>query len=290
MKHKNFGGLPDQYSKFENSKVVIVPVPYDGTSTWVKGADKGPDAIIEASNNMELYDIVADNEIYKIGIHTADPIKERRSPERVVKEVELKVTQLLKKKKFPVIIGGEHSVSIGAFKAFAELYKGTDITILQFDAHADLRQEYEGSKYNHACVMARAAELAPILQVGVRSMSFEERADVAPERVFYADYILDSNNTTWMYDLLNKTGKNVYITIDLDVFDPSIMPATGTPEPGGMEWYTMLEILNKINQKTNIVGFDVVELAPMKYNKAPNFMAAKLIYQLLTYKFSSSLK
>jgi agmatinase len=290
MKHKNFGGLPDQYSKFENSKVVIVPVPYDGTSTWVKGADKGPDAIIEASNNMELYDIVADNEIYKIGIHTADPIKERRSPERVVKEVELKVTQLLKKKKFPVIIGGEHSVSIGAFKAFAELYKGTDITILQFDAHADLRQEYEGSKYNHACVMARAAELAPILQVGVRSMSFEERADVAPERVFYADYILDSNNTTWMYDLLNKTGKNVYITIDLDVFDPSIMPATGTPEPGGMEWYTMLEILNKINQKTNIVGFDVVELAPMKYNKAPNFMAAKLIYQLLTYKFRSSLK
>lgn len=290
MRHKNFGGIPDQYSKFENSKVVIVPVPYDGTSTWVKGADKGPDAIIEASNNMELYDIVADKEAYKVGIHTADPIKERRTPERVVKEVEAKITQLLKKKKFPVIIGGDHSVSIGAFRAFAELYKGTDLTILQFDAHADLRQEYEGSKYNHACVMARAAELAPILQVGVRSMSFEERADVAPERVFYADYILDSNNTTWMYDLLNKTGKNVYITIDLDVFDPSIMPATGTPEPGGMAWYTMLDILNKVNQKTNIVGFDVVELAPVKYNKAPNFMAAKLIYQLLTYKFSSTLK
>ncbi len=290
MKHKNFGGLTDQYSKFENSKVVIVPVPYDGTSTWIKGADKGPDAIIEASQNMELYDIVADNEVYKIGIHTTDPVKERRSPERVVKEVESKISQLLKKKKFPVIIGGEHSVSIGAFRAFAEFYKGADFTILQFDAHADLRQEYEGSRYNHACVMARAAELAPILQVGVRSMSFEERADVAPERVFYADYILDSNNTTWMYDLMNKTGKNVYITIDLDVFDPSIMPATGTPEPGGMAWYTMLDILSKINQKTNIVGFDVVELAPMKYNKAPNFMAAKLIYQLLTYKFSSTLK
>ncbi len=290
MKHKNFGGLPDQYSKIENSKVVIVPVPYDGTSTWIKGADKGPDAIIEASHNMELYDIVADKEAYKVGIHTADPIKERRSPERVAKEVEARVTQLLKKKKFPVILGGEHSVSIGAFRAFAEFYKGADFTILQFDAHADLRQEYEGSRYNHACVMARAAELAPILQVGVRSMSFEERADVAPERVFYADYILDSNNTTWMYDLLNKTGKNVYITIDLDVFDPSIMPATGTPEPGGMLWYTMLDILSKINQKTNIVGFDVVELSPVKYNKAPNFMAAKLIYQLLTYKFSSTLK
>lgn len=290
MKYKNFGGLPDQYSKLENSKVVIVPVPYDGTSTWIKGADKGPEAIIEASNNMELYDILADNEVYKIGIHTTDPIKERRSPERVAKEVESKISQLLKRKKFPVIIGGEHSVSIGAFRAVTDFYKGTDITILQFDAHADLRQEYEGSKYNHACVMARAAELAPILQVGVRSMSFEERAAIAPERVFYADYILDSNNTTWMYDLLNKTGKNVYITIDLDVFDPSIMPATGTPEPGGMLWYTMLEILSKINQKTNIVGFDVVELAPVKYNKAPNFMAAKLIYQLLTYKFSSTLR
>ncbi|MGE5382832.1 MAG: agmatinase [Omnitrophica WOR_2 bacterium] len=290
MKHKNFGDLPDEYSKFENSKVVILPVPYDGTSTWIKGADKGPEALIEASGNMEVYDIVADKEVYKIGIHTAEPIRERRSPEKVAKEVEAKITQLLKKKKFPVIIGGEHSVSIGAFKAFADFYKGNDLTILQFDAHADMRQEYEGSKYNHACVMARASELAPVLQVGIRSMSYEERADVKPERVFYADYILDQTNTTWMYDLLNKIGKNVYITIDLDVLDPSIMGSTGTPEPGGILWYQMIEILNKVNQKTNIVGFDVVELCPMKYNKAPNFLAAKLLYQLLTYKFLPLLK
>jgi agmatinase len=290
MKHRNFGDLPDEYSKFENSKVVILPVPYDGTSTWIKGADKGPEALIEASGNMEVYDIVADKEVYKIGIHTAEPIRERRSPEKVAKEVEAKITQLLKKKKFPVIIGGEHSVSIGAFKAFADFYKGNDLTILQFDAHADMRQEYEGSKYNHACVMARASELAPVLQVGIRSMSYEERADVKPERVFYADYILDQTNTTWMYDLLNKIGKNVYITIDLDVLDPSIMGSTGTPEPGGILWYQMIEILNKVNQKTNIVGFDVVELCPMKYNKAPNFLAAKLLYQLLTYKFLPLLK
>ncbi len=290
MKFKNYGGLPDQFTKFENSKVVIIPVPYDGTSTWIKGADKGPEALIEASCNMEVYDIGADNEVYKIGIHTADPIRERRSPERVAKEVEAKVTQTLKKKKFPVVIGGEHSVSIGAFKAFADFYKDSDFTILQFDAHADMRQEYEGSKYNHACVMARAAEWAPILQVGIRSMSYEERADVQPDRIFYADYILDSKNNTWMYDLLNKVGKNVYITIDLDVLDPSIMSSTGTPEPGGMLWYQLIDILDKVNQKSNIVGFDVVELCPMKYNKAPNFLAAKLVYQLLTFKFGNTLK
>ncbi len=290
MKFKNYGGLPDQFTKFENSKVVIIPVPYDGTSTWIKEADKGPEALIEASCNMEVYDIGADNEVYKIGIHTADPIRERRSPERVAKEVEAKVTQTLKKKKFPVVIGGEHSVSIGAFKAFADFYKDNDFTILQFDAHADMRQEYEGSKYNHACVMARAAEWAPILQVGIRSMSYEERADVQPDRIFYADYILDSKNNTWMYDLLNKVGKNVYITIDLDVLDPSIMSSTGTPEPGGMLWYQLIDILDKVNQKSNIVGFDVVELCPMKYNKAPNFLAAKLVYQLLTFKFGNTLK
>lgn len=290
MKFKNYGGLTDQFTKFENSKVVIIPVPYDGTSTWIKGADKGPEALIEASCNMEVYDIGADNEVYKIGIHTAEPIRERRSPERVAKEVEAKVTQTLKKKKFPVVIGGEHSVSIGAFKAFADFYKDTDFTILQFDAHADMRNEYEGSKYNHACVMARASEWAPVLQVGIRSMSYEERADVKPDRVFYADYILDNRNNTWMYDLLNKVGKNVYITIDLDVLDPSIMSSTGTPEPGGMLWYQLIDILDKVNQKSNIVGFDVVELCPMKYNKAPNFLAAKLVYQLLTYKFGNTLK
>jgi len=290
MKSKNYGGLPDEYSKLENSKVVIIPVPYDGTSTWIKGADKGPEALIEASGNMELYDIATDKEVYKIGIHTMDPVHERRSPERMAREVEKAVSQMLRKKKFPVVIGGEHSVSIGAFKAFADFYKDNDLTILQFDAHSDLRDEYEGSKYNHACVMARAAEVAPILQVGIRSMSFEERADVKADRIFYADYIHDVDQKTWMYDLLNKLGKNVYITIDLDVLDPSIMSSTGTPEPGGMQWYQLLEVLNQINQKTNIVGFDVVELCPMKYNKAPNFLAAKLIYQLLTYKFENALK
>lgn len=290
MKVKQFGGLPDQYTNFDSAKVVILPVPYDGTSTWIKGADKGPEALIEASCNMEVYDILSDSEVQRVGIHTTDPVKEHRSPERMAKEVEIRIMQLLKKRKFPVIIGGEHSVSIGAIRACAEYYKDKDFSVLQFDAHADLRREYEGSAYNHACVMARAAEVAPIIQVGIRSMSAEEREDAQPDRIFYAHNMLDGSNKTWMYDLLNKLTKNVYITIDLDVFDPSIMPSTGTPEPGGLLWYKMLDMLEKVNENTNIVGFDVVELCPMKYNKAPNFLAAKLVYQLLTFRFIKTSK
>ncbi len=286
MKQKQFGGLSAEFTNFDKAKVVILPVPFDATSTWIKGADKGPEALIAASANMELFDINSDSEVYKIGIHTADAVHERKSPEKMVKEVQSTVTQWLKKKKFPVILGGEHSVSIGAINAMAEYYKDKDLTILQFDAHADMRQSYEGTKYNHACVMARAAEVAPIVQVGIRSMSIEESHDIQDGRVFYADVVTDTTNKTWMYDFLNKLTKNVYITIDLDAFDPSIMPATGTPEPGGLKWYPTLELLRKVNENTNIVGFDVVELCPMKYNKAPDFLAARLVYHLLTYKFS----
>ncbi len=283
---KQYGDLPKEYTAFETSKIVILPVPYDGTSTWIKGADKGPEAILEASANMETYDIETDSEVHKIGIHTANAITEKSSPEAMVEAVYKSVKDLLKKKKFPVVIGGEHSVSIGAFKAVAEQY--TDLTILQFDAHADMRQEYEGSKYNHACVMARASEMAPIVQVGIRSMSAEEREDIRPDCMFYAMQIYDS--PAWMYELLNKLTRNVYITIDLDVLNPSIMSSTGTPEPGGMNWFDIINILKKISEQVNIVGFDVVELCPNKNNKAPDFMVSKLIYTLLTYKFISGIK
>jgi len=283
---KQYGDLPKEYTDLESSKIVILPVPYDGTSTWIKGADKGPDAIIEASANMETYDIETDSEVHKVGIHTANPITESSSPDAMVEAVYKGVKEILKKKKFPVVIGGEHSVSIGAFKAVTEQF--TDLTILQFDAHADMRQEYEGSKYNHACVMARAAELAPFVQVGIRSMSAEERDDIRPDCMFYAMQIYDS--PTWMYELLNKLTRNVYITIDLDVLNPSIMSSTGTPEPGGMNWFDIINILKKVSEQVNIVGFDVVELCPNKYNKAPDFMVSKLIYTLLTYKFVSGIK
>lgn len=283
---KQYGDLPKEYTDFETSKIVIVPVPYDGTSTWIKGADKGPKAIIEASANLEVYDIESDSEVHKLGIHTAEAVTENETPDAMVEAVYNRIKALLKKKKFPVILGGEHSVSIGAFKAVAEQF--SDLTILQFDAHADMRQEYEGSKYNHACVMARASELAPIVQVGVRSMSVEEREDIKPDRMFYAMQIYDQS--TWMYELLNKLTRNVYITIDLDVLNPSIMASTGTPEPGGMNWFDIINILKKISEQVNIVGFDVVELCPNKDNKAPDFLVAKLIYTLLTYKFITGIK
>jgi agmatinase len=283
---KQYGDLPKKYTDFENSKVVIVPVPYDGTSTWLKGADKGPQAMLEASANMEVYDVETDSEVHKVGIHTMSAVTDNNSPEIMVDAVYERVKDLLKKKKFPVVIGGEHSVSIGAIKAVAGHFN--DITILQFDAHADLRQEYEGSKNNHACVMARAKEVAPIVQVGIRSMSVEEREDIQPDRVFYAHNIHE--HKTWIYELLNKLSRNIYITIDLDVLDPSIMPSTGTPEPGGMLWYELLDILKVVSEQVNIVGFDVVELRPLKENKSPDFLASKLIYTLLTYKYITGIK
>jgi len=283
---KQYGDLPKKYTEFETSKVVIVPVPYDGTSTWLKGADKGPAALLEASANMEVYDVETDSEVHKVGIHTMPAVMENSSPEVMVDAVYSRVKELLKKKKFPIVIGGEHSVSIGAIQAVASHFN--DLTILQFDAHADMRQEYEGSKNNHACVMARAREVAPIVQVGIRSMSVEEREDIQPDRVFYASHIHE--HKTWMYELLNKLTRNVYITIDLDVLDPSIMPSTGTPEPGGLLWYQILEILKTVSEQVNIVGFDVVELRPLKENKAPDFLASKLIYTLLTYKYITGIK
>jgi agmatinase len=277
----NYGGLTKEESNYGTSKIVILPVPFDATSTWIKGSHRGPEAIMEASENMELYDIEAHQEVYKLGIHTAKPVKESSNPQKMVTEVHGRIKSLLEADKFPVIIGGEHSVSIGAFKAFSEKY--SDLTILQLDAHTDLRDTYNKSKYNHACTMARAREVAPIFQVGIRSMSAEEANIIEVDRVIFADKIVD--NDLWMIEVIMKLSKNVYITIDLDVFDTSVMPSTGTPEPGGLKWYPVLVFLRKMFESTNVVGFDVVELCPNKYNKAPDFMAAKLIYTLLNYKF-----
>ena len=283
---KQYGDLPKEFTAFESSKIVIIPVPYDGTTTWIKGSDKGPKAILEASTNLEMYDIDTDSEVHRLGIHTAEPVLEASSPEAMVEEVYARVKALYKKKKFPVVLGGEHTVSIGAFKAASEQF--SDLTILQFDAHTDMRDTYKGSKINHHCVMARASEMAPIVQVGIRSMSAGEREDIKPDRVFYAMQIYDQS--TWMYELLNKLSRNVYITIDLDVLNPSIMASTGTPEPGGMNWFDIINILKKISEQVNIVGFDITELVPNKENKAPDYLAAKLIYTLLTNKFITGIK
>lgn len=279
----NYGGLDAEFSNYESSEIVVLPVPYDGTSTWIKGADKGPDAILEASANMEIYDIETNSEVYKKGIATLDPITEQSSPEAMSKEVEKAVDKILKDKKFPVILGGEHSVTIGAFRGVAANYK--DFSILQLDAHSDMRDSYEGSTHNHACVMARGRELATLAQVGIRSSCVEENGNIERDRIFYGHELHESQ--TWMYDVSQKLKDNVYITIDLDVFDPSIMPSTGTPEPDGMLYRDVINFLKLINERHNIVGFDVVELCPNDINKAPDFLASKLIYQILSMKFNN---
>ena len=277
----NFAGLEPNFSSYEKSKMVILPVPFDATSTWVKGADKGPEALLEASVALEWYDIETKTQVYLHGIHTAPPIPEQKNPEILCNLVESQLTNLVAQEKFPVTIGGNHTVSIGAFRAMAKNYE--DLTILQLDAHADLRETYEGSDLNHACVMHRAKELCPITQVGIRSMSDEETGFYDSERIFFAHEMLNDNS--WTESALKTLSKNVYITIDLDVFDPSIMPSTGTPEPGGLGYYEALHFLRTVIETRNVVGFDVVELCPNAINKSPDFLAARLIYQLLTYKF-----
>ena len=277
----NFGYLPEEYSDPENAGIIIIPVAYDGTSTWIKGADKGPTAIIEASANMELYDIETDSEVYRKGIYTEDTITREITTTEMINAVNGTVQYYLEKNKFTVVIGGEHSVSIGSIKAHAEHY--ANLTVLQLDAHADLREEYNGSIYNHACVTARIKEFCPVVQVGIRSMDSTEKESMDKNRTFFAEDIY--NNTDWIKKVISILSDNVYITIDLDVFDPSIMPSTGTPEPGGLLWYDVLALLKAVSNKKNVVGFDVVELCPDDRNKAPDFMAAKLIYKLLSYKF-----
>ncbi|OJJ14179.1 agmatinase [marine bacterium AO1-C] len=280
-----FGDFEEQYTALENAQVVILPIPYDETSTWIKGADKGPQAILDASYNLEFYDIETQSEVYKQGIYTAPAVAEKSSPEAMVKAVKQATTQYLEKGKFVVPIGGEHSVSIGAIQAFAQKFE--NLTILQIDAHTDLRPSYMGSPNNHACVMARAREVAQIVQVGIRSMDSSELPFVEEGRIFYAHDICRQrrNNHHWQQEVVDQLTENVYITIDLDGFDPSILPSTGTPEPGGLEYYEVLDLLKLVHQHTNIVGFDVVELCPNEQSKASDFFAAKLIYQLLSYKF-----
>ena len=277
----NFGGAEVVYD-YAGSGIIIVPVPYDETSTWMKGSDKGPDAILNASVNLEFYDIETESEVHKKGIHTIEPVREKRSPEALVNAVYDKALQLLQEKKFPVIVGGNHTVSIGSVKAFSEYFN--NLSVLQLDAHSDLRQEYEGSRFNHACTMARAREYAPVVQVGIRSMSAEELPYAEKDYIFYAHELY--YNKELYNKAIDKLTENVYVTIDLDVFDTSIMPSTGTPEPGGPEYFELMHFLRDVAKTRNIVGFDVVELCPSPANKAPDFVAAKVIYQLLSYIFS----
>lgn len=275
-----YAGIPAENATYENSKVVLVTVPYDGTSTWGKGADKGPELFLDASENMELYDIETDSEPYLQGVYRAGEVSENSTPEKMVEAVYQKTKELVKdREKLFTLIGGEHSVSIGSIRAVGEEYK--QLTVLQLDAHTDLRPEYHGSKNNHACAVFEANQKHKLVQVGIRSMDAEEKQYLPPKRVFFAHEI--AKNEDWIKDVLDKVTGNVYITIDLDAFDPSIAPSTGTPEPGGLQWYPTLKLLRKVFKKCNVVAFDIVELMDSPAAKPTAFLAAKLYYKLLAY-------
>lgn len=255
----------------------MVPVPFDSTSTWKKGADRGPEAIRAASPYVERYDIETGTEIYTAGIAEHPAAITISDSESMIHAVREAVSGYLRRGAIPVVLGGEHSVSIGAVMAASAAYKS--LSVLQLDAHADLREEYEGSRYNHACVMARVREVCPSVAVGIRSMDISERHCAEP--VIYAQRIAEGTGQ-WIEEAVGNLSDDVYITIDLDVFDPSIMPSTGTPEPGGLGWYQVLALLRAVAGSRRIVGFDIVELCPDGHHSA-DFLAAKLLYKVMTY-------
>ena len=277
----NFAGVADELCAYDYAAVLLQSVPYDGTSTWIKGADRGFPAFLDALENMELYDIETGTEVYRKGVHILPQLKEDSSPEAMFKEVYSKTNELLETGKYLTFFGGEHSISIGVIKAFYEKYD--NLTVLQLDAHADLRPSYHGSPYNHACALYDASVNTNLIQVGIRSMDIDEVEHMDRSKTFFAENMYGT--TDWMDQSIALMTDDVYLTIDLDAFDPGILPATGTPEPGGIDWNTMIRYLKKVFEQKNVVGFDIVELAPMEGNKASEFLVAKLYYKLLSYKF-----
>ncbi len=279
----NFCGLEGDNCSYKKAKAVIVPVPYEKTTTYLKGTNKAPKAVIEASKNMELYDEELDKVIADIGISTLPPLKTKSKPCDMIKKVKAHCAKVINDGKFPVVIGGEHSISVGFLLAIKEKYP--NISVVQFDAHADLRDEYRGSKYNHACVMARMREQSDVIGVGIRSLSYKESRLIKDKnyKIIWAKDRMDA--ASCVRKILDSVKGDIYLTIDVDAFDPTLVPSVGTPEPGGFNWYDILAIAKGIFEERNVVGFDVMELCPNPVDKSADFIIAKLIYKLLGYKF-----
>ena len=271
----NFLGLDQQ--DYSSAKVVVFPVPYNSTTYWKSGTKEGPQAIIDASRHIELYDTDNKKAINQESIFTLESLEpSKNSPRETITRIQEAVEQIIKDGKVPLMLGGEHSISLGAVLALHQ--KFSDLSVLQIDAHSDLRDEFQGTKYHHACIIKRIRDLnIPATQVGIRSVSKEE-ADYIEENkiksVFYAPKLP-------INEIIDSLSKNVYITFDLDGLDPSIMPSTGTPEPGGLGWYEAVNLIKDIAEKRNIVGADVVELDPIPGLVAPDFLAAKLAYKII---------
>ena len=273
----------------ETFRAAVLPVPYDGTSTWGKGADRGPDALFEALENMELHDIETGAEVHREGIAILESVPvevngQILSPEQVRDAVHARVEEILDLGTLPVLVGGEHSVSIGAIQACARAEEG--MAVLHIDAHSDLRSEFHGSACNHACALHWASQHLRLVQVGIRSSEAEERAFEQEGNVFHASRCHHTADAEWIEEAVNRlghAGTPLYITVDLDAFDPAYLPETGTPEPGGLDWYQVTGLIRAAAEQHRVVGFDVVELAPRMERSPSAFTAAKLLHKMLTY-------
>jgi len=277
-----FCGLEDRFSSWGASRIVILPVAYDLTTSYKPGAINGPKAIIDASRYMEAYDEETGKEISRLGIHTAEELRSSKlQPEDIIKKVERETSFILDAGKFPVVIGGEHSITLGP--ALSCKKKFGNFSVLQLDAHSDMRDVFQGWKHSHGCIARRITEITDVVQIGIRSLSKEEAENSHKNlKTFFMKDMVKSGK--WEEEAIGSLKeKKVYVTIDMDVFDPSIMPSVGTPEPGGIGWYEALALLKMLSRKKEIIGFDVVELAPIAGNVSPDFMAAKLIYKFLNY-------
>ncbi len=284
----NFGGLTAKEARDEKPGFTVLPVPYDLTATYGPGARRGPAAILEASANMELYDEETEAEPFRAGIRTLSPLEiTAEGPEKMVRRVEAAVGEILEGGSLPVVIGGEHSISTGTVKALLERYPS--LSVLQLDAHADLRPAYQGTPFSHASVARRIFELCPLVQAGIRSLSAEEAEFLKAREAGEITTIMATamRGAARLEEaigcIIGALTDNVFITIDLDVFDPSVMPSTGTPEPGGLGWYEVLSIIREVTKRKEIRGFDVVELAPIPGLLAPDFLAARLVYKVMAY-------
>jgi agmatinase len=282
----NFGGIAEEeFSSFRNSRIVIWPVSYEGTVSYGSGTGKGAAAIIDASRNMELYDDETDAEVYKLGVHTVDESPSIDPPERMMNSLYDRAKELISSGKFLAMIGGEHSVSAPVIRAHYEKYP--NLSILQIDAHADLRDTYDGTPYSHASIMARCVKdlKIPAVQVGIRSISAEEAGslDDLPTRIFWARDIVGRDD--WWDDAVEGLTENVYLTIDIDGLDPSLVSATGTPEPGGLGWYDAIGLIRTLARNRNVVGMDLTEYSYVAGQSASAFLCAKLIYKTLAFVF-----
>lgn len=285
----NFGGIDDAgLSSRESARVLVLPVAYEGTVSYGTGTAQGAHAIIDASRNMELYDEETDTEIYQLGIHTLPALEAEDTPEATLNNLYERVRELLaapQADKFIVTIGGEHSITAPVVRAYKERYE--NLSVLQIDAHADLRETYDGTPYSHACVMRRITDdmKIPAVQCGIRSLSADEARAIKdlPTHIYWAKDTVGRDG--WQEEAISHLTENVFLTIDVDGFDSSIMPHTGTPEPGGFTWYEVTKLIRTLAASRRIVGFDIVEYAPTEGGSASAFLCAKLIYKTLSYIF-----